>query len=160
MEPVNDQAKRVLAYQREHRMAHGFPTRLMRDDGSIFLPAHPGYHGAWHCAAPAETSPLPGGPRYQTQSRILLGSVRHKRGDLIQFLHWPNALGLLPLNEIAKKISAYETACSDHVDFPFAPWCLYRAGPYLPDLNGENLAEAPYRMKASRTSGALSRISA
>ena len=145
MVALNVEAQRVLAYQREHRMAHAFPARLMQDNGEIYLPAYPGHHVAWQHPAPAETRPLPDAPRYQTQGHRLLGGVRHPHGDLVIFLGWPGWLKMLPLNEIAKKIVAYEAAFSHLPDFPHSPWCLYRAGPYLPDLNGENLAEAPYR---------------
>jgi hypothetical protein len=166
MVALNVEAQRILDYQ-QHRHSRGYPSRLVRNDGSIFLPAHPGYHVAWRCPAPAETSPLPGAPRYQTQARILLGSIHHKRGDLVLFLGWPNALGLLPLNEIAKRIADFEEANSDLLH---APWCCLRDGPYLPNLNGENLAEVlapyrqppprPHRMKASRARGTAPRISA
>jgi hypothetical protein len=170
MEPVNVEAERVIAYQREHRHARGFPNKLMRDDGSIFLPAHPGCHVSWRNPAPAETSPQAGMPRYMTQAHTVLGGVVHRDADLIVFLGWPNALSLLPQNEIAKKISAYETAAGDHVDFPHAPWCCVRNAPFLPDLNGVDLAPvlAPYRqpplrarmVKASRARGAVPPVSA
>jgi hypothetical protein len=174
MEPVNDEAKRVLAYQREHRLARGFPTRLMRDNSAgkaeIFLPPYPGNHKNWLCPAPAETTAKPNSPRYQTQAHVLLGNTHHKRGDLIQFLHWPSGLRLLPLNEVAKRIVAYEAACGDHRDFPFAPWNVYTAEPYLPNLYGVDLNEVlkpfrappprPHRMKVSRARGTAPRVSA
>ena len=170
MVPLNVEAQRILDYQREHRHARGFPNKLMRDDGSIFLPANPGCHVSWRNPAPAETSPQAGMPRYMTQGHTVLGCVVHRDADLIVFLGWPNALSLLTLNEIAKKISAYEAAAGDHVDFPHAPWCCVRNAPFLPDLNGVDLASVltphrqpptrPRMVKASGARGAVPRESA
>jgi hypothetical protein len=146
MVALNIEAQRLLAYQRENRNVRGFPARLMRNDGSIFLPAYPGHHFDWRCPPPVEAKPKPDMPTYRVQGRAVLGGVEHRNGIVVAYLGWPAGTGLLPVNEIAKAIVAYEAAYGDQL--LHSPWCRLRAGPYLPlPLNGVDLAETlkPYR---------------
>jgi hypothetical protein len=167
MVPLNVEAQRILDYAR-HRHSRGYPARLMRNDGSIFLPAHPGSHVSWRNPAPAEVNPRADMPRYRVQGRIVLGGIEHHSGEEIAYLGWPGALGLLPVNAIAKRIADFEEANSDHL--LHAPWCCLRDACYLPDSNGVDLAQVlapyrqppprPHRMKVSRARGTAPRVSA
>lgn len=137
MEPVNDAARRILAYRARWRYSPAFPASLINANGDIFLPAYPTPHRAGYLL-PAEEHPSETMPRYRLKWVVTLGGIRHESGAVVAFLAWPTA-AMQPINEPARRITAYLARNEGNSRLPHSPWCCYRLGPYLPVLSADEV---------------------
>ena len=166
-EPVNDAARRLLAYYDAYKYAPLFPADLMGPDGLAQLPAHPG--SSWRNPPPAEADPAPAHwPRYRLSHPVVLGGVEHAAGKVIIYRGWPS-FAMQPVNAVARRIADYLRRHEDDERRSGSPWCCARDAEYLPEPRASTdprpivtpeLPEPRQRVRRARTRGAVPRLPA
>lgn len=139
--PVNEEAKRIVAYFKAYRY-HRFFSSLVSPDGDIYLPANLGYYA--QNLPPPEAAPTADMPRYRIDGAVKLGDVLQERGAIVAYIGWPT-FSMSPVNAVAERIAKYLARHCGDPHLPHQPWCDYRAGPYLPSLSAadDDLPLAP-----------------
>lgn len=132
VEPVNESAKRIMAYWGTHHMNGQLPlSPYNADHARIFLPAHFPSMGTRLPALPREEAE--GMPRYRSILGGQFGPRRVERGEEIAFTAWPT-YGLEPINDEAERVVAYYEMYRDNPRLLPSPWCAYECAIFLPDL--------------------------
>lgn len=137
-EAVDDEAKKILSYYDQHRCNPWLLPTPVGNDGKPFLCAiYPDPRSRELLGIRPGTN-TDGMPRYVVSATdvrgLRIGNTDHKVGDEVTYLGWPINGLLKPANDVAHLIAAYFEENAQHPDLGPCPWCLYRNGPYLPQL--------------------------
>lgn len=151
LEPVNEPARRIIAYFQKHRFDGFLPRSPFDADHRRFLlPAHlPGLPTRRKPSLPAAVSP--GMPLYRTRIEMPFGHRVVAAGEVIALLAWPTVdMHLVPVNYEAQRVVDYFEINEKNPRLLPAPWDEFEETLFLPDLPAPRVIRREDEPPASR----------